>query len=81
VTHILSTYLFAQHGEVAFLIEDGTDGIFLYSIRNKFVGDTWHASIDEAKAQAAHELSGISGPWRIVGSEFAIQLKTGKSRL
>jgi hypothetical protein len=75
----VSNYLFAQSNDAALLIEEGPEGVFLYSIKpNSFVGDTWHRNLDEAKAQAALNAGEIVGPWRRVPSEFGNKLKTGK---
>jgi hypothetical protein len=75
----VSTYLFAQAGDAALLIEDGAEGVFLYTIRGDFIGDTWHPNVDEAKAQASYHIGSIVGPWRPVAADFAKQLKTHKT--
>lgn len=39
------------------VIDERPDGVFLLrcTATGEFGGDTWHRSVDEAKAQAAHE--------------------------
>jgi len=67
--------LYARSGDTAFLIEQKPDGIFLFSfLPNGFVGDTWHQSIDEAKAQADYEAGAAIGSWEIVSAEFQADL-------
>jgi hypothetical protein len=70
-------YLLAQHDEVTFLIEEREDGISLYSVTREMVGDTWHFTVDEAKAQASYTLGLVSGPWRPVDDDFGNRLRTG----
>ena len=50
------------------LIEQKPDGVFLYRYMadGRVVGDTWHTTVDEAKAQASYEYGGVISPWRIV---------------
>ncbi|HJW41313.1 MAG TPA: hypothetical protein VJ476_08805 [Rhizomicrobium sp.] len=74
-----TTYLLTKQIDVALLIEEGDDGVFLYTIRPGMIGDTWHATVDEAKAQAAYELGRICGPWHLVDADFGNRLKTGKT--
>ncbi len=47
------------------LIEPATDGTFLYRFTRSgaCVGDTWHRSAAEARAQAKHEYGDAAGPW------------------
>lgn len=76
----MSTYLFAEDKDVAFLIEETADGIYLFTLRpDAFIGDTWHPTIDEAKAQAAYDLGAIVGPWRSIAAALGDRLKTGKT--
>jgi hypothetical protein len=50
------TRLVTRTGESVVLIEEKSDGLFLYEFRSDgFVGDTWHQTIDHAKEQAAHD--------------------------
>jgi hypothetical protein len=39
------------------VIEESEEGTFLYryDVDGRFVGDTWHETVDEAKDQAEHE--------------------------
>ncbi|HEY7978113.1 MAG TPA: hypothetical protein VID67_07955 [Rhizomicrobium sp.] len=75
-----SIYLFAQARDMALLIEESAEGIFLYTVKpNAVIGDTWHPNVEEAKAQAAYNANGIVGPWRTVTREFGNKVKTGKS--
>jgi hypothetical protein len=63
------------------LVESKNDGIFLYRATEDgtFCGDTWHLSIDDAKAQAESEYGDLVGKWIEVPSnienyiEFALQ--------
>jgi hypothetical protein len=47
------------------VLESRPDGIFLdrFSESGDEAGDTWHHSIDDAKAQALSEYGGDLGPW------------------
>ena len=47
------------------VIDEKEDGIFLirYSDTADFAGDTWHASIEDAKKQARSEFEIESGDW------------------
>jgi hypothetical protein len=48
------------------LIEETDDGVFLYrfSLDGDPVGDTWHASIEDAMHQAKYEFGDALSPWR-----------------
>jgi hypothetical protein len=50
------------------VIESRPDGIFLdrFDESGASVGDTWHESIDDAKAQALAEYAENLGPWTSV---------------
>ena len=66
---------------VLVLIEPRDDGVFLYrySETGEFGGDTWHASVEEAKDQAAFEFGESLAPWQPVpdsivdAHEFAVR--------
>jgi hypothetical protein len=76
----VSKYLLAETNIAMFLIEENADGIFLYTIRpNKFIADSWHQSIEDAKAQAVFDADSIVGPWRTVLTEFGDKMKPGKT--
>jgi hypothetical protein len=58
-----------SHEVVAFLlIEQASDGIFLYSFSSDAVclGDTWHQAIEDAKAQAKQQFGSPESAWRKV---------------
>lgn len=65
--------LFTCAGTTALVIEETSEGHFLYSFRpDGFVGDTWHPSIEEAKEQAARFFGPDSFPiWRDVPEAVA----------
>jgi hypothetical protein len=51
---------------VAVIVEEKpTRSAILYrqDARSKCVGDTWHQTVEAAKAQAAREYEGCLGPW------------------
>jgi hypothetical protein len=73
----VSLYLFAKTPKDAFLIEECADGVFLYMRSNGFLGDTWHATPQDAKAQAAFQANSAIGHWRTVTAEFGDNFKTG----
>ncbi len=54
------------------LVEEKPDGIFLFrfSEDGSFAGDTWHMSIQDAKAQAEYEYSDALGEWKQVPHEI-----------
>jgi hypothetical protein len=54
------------------LIEESKDGTFLYryTASGKNVGDTWHASVEDAKHQADFEFAGLITPWVNVPPEI-----------
>ena len=57
--------LFAQVDDASLVIETTPDGIYLYERRaGRFVGDTWHSSVDEAKAQANYAMKKVVESWR-----------------
>ena len=60
--------IFTGAGTTALIIEETSEGWFLYSFRdNGFMGDTWHPSIAEAKEQAGQYFGKNSTPiWRSV---------------
>lgn len=67
---------------VLLLIEDTHEGVFLFrfSSEGDEVGDTWHQTIDEAKAQAHFEFGDHISSWKVVPEDiqdvFAYGLKT-----
>jgi hypothetical protein len=54
------------------LVEEKPDGIFLFrfSQDGRFGGDTWHMSIQDAKAQAEYEYGDALGEWKQVPQEI-----------
>jgi hypothetical protein len=50
------------------LIKQRPDGVFLfrYTADGQVVGDTWHMTVDDAKAQAQHEYGELLSPWKSV---------------
>ena len=69
--------LFAQHGEVAFLIEEADNGFYLYTREPSADWDSWHLSLDDAMAQANRDLGRECGPWREVDGDFWNRPGTG----
>jgi len=55
------------------LIEEKDDGFFyLFEFRDDgFVGDTWHRTIEDAKAQANHYFGNSISAWQEVPLEIA----------
>jgi len=47
------------------VVEETLDGIFLYSYDTKggFIGDSWHANIDDAKGQASFQYGEFIQGW------------------
>ena len=66
--------------------EDSEGNVFLYRVARNGApgGDTWHASVDDAKAQAAHEYGELIGAWSVipvdVGDAHAFALATARAR-
>jgi hypothetical protein len=61
------TRLFAKIGGAVLIIEEAADGVFLHTFgAASFVGDTWHQTIAEAKAQASFGREGQPLEWRPV---------------
>jgi hypothetical protein len=61
------TRLFAKISGAVLIIEKTADGVFLYTFRaDCFVGDTWHQTIEDAKAQAGLGREGQPLEWRPV---------------
>ena len=62
------------------LIEEKDDGFYLYEFREDgFVGDTWHQTVEDAKAQATYRFgTGISA-WKEVPLEFADPVAFGRT--
>jgi hypothetical protein len=58
--------------DVLIIEEEAEGGVLLlrYTCRGAFGGDTWHASVEDAKAQAQFEFDGDLSAWRMVG-DFA----------
>ena len=62
------------------LIEEKDDGIFLYEFRSDgFIGDTWHRTVAEAKAQAKYDFGDGVSPWQEVPPEIADPVAFGRS--
>ena len=66
--------------------EDSEGNVFLYRVARNGApaGDTWHASVDDAKAQAAYEYGELLGRWSVipvdVGDTRAFALATARAR-
>jgi hypothetical protein len=72
--------LFSRIGPSVWLIEPDEHGVFLYRFGPEgFEGDTWHPSVDEAKAQAAYVMKAIVGPWNRVPSDIVDIQAYGKA--
>jgi hypothetical protein len=65
------------------LIEERADGIFLsrHDRHGRCVGDTWHASPQEAKDQASFEYPAAGIDWREVPSNVADAIRFGLEQL
>jgi hypothetical protein len=59
--------------DVILLIADDDPGamVFRYTAHGEFGGDTWHASVDSARDQAAQEYEDALGEWVDVPEEVA----------
>jgi len=53
-------------GSTYLLIEERPDGVFLFSFEDRGEFDTWHKSIDEAKAQAVFQCGERLAVWQSV---------------
>jgi hypothetical protein len=74
-------YLSAEKNGLTFFIEENADGVFLYSIPlSGFFSDTWHLSVEDAKAQAAFAAQSAVGPWRSVSQEVGDQFISDKMK-
>ena len=72
---------FARFGQSILLIEPTAEGIFLYVIRpDGFVGDTWHATFEEAQAQASFTAGRIVGPWTPIPADVKDKIAFAKTR-
>ena len=45
--------------------------LFRYRCDGEFCGDTWHASVEDARGQAEHEYGAAMGPWLQVPEDAA----------
>jgi hypothetical protein len=63
------------------LIEEKDDGFFyLFEFRDDaFVGDTWHRTIEDAKAQANHYFGNSISAWQEVPLDIADPVAFGRS--
>jgi hypothetical protein len=63
----------AALGDAVLLIEHRADGIFLHAFRvDGSMADTWHRSVDEAKAQAVYSWGDqVASRWRIAPAGIA----------
>lgn len=54
------------------LIESTESGVFLYrySAEGQFAGDTWHFTVDDAKAQAKSEYGSSVSAWKEVPTDI-----------
>jgi hypothetical protein len=61
------------------LIEEKDDGFNLYEFREDgFVGDTWHRTVEHAKAQATYRFGTSISAWKEVPLEFADPVAFGR---
>jgi hypothetical protein len=53
------------------ILDDTVQGTYLYryDVSGAFVGDTWHASVDDANKQAAVEFMADLSPWAAVPAD------------
>jgi hypothetical protein len=62
-------YLAGQAGAraVVLILDSSSQGTYLYryDATGAFVGDIWHANVDDAHHQATFEYEGDLGPWRV----------------
>jgi hypothetical protein len=65
------------------VIEENTDGIFLYryGTQGECVGDTWHMNVDDAKHQASYEYGNSVKEWSSVPAEVEDVVAFGLSHL
>ena len=65
------------------IIEEQDDGIFLYrfTMDGGFGGDTWHATMEDAKHQASYEYGEAVGEWRVIPPEAKDSLEYARSRM
>jgi len=64
--------LFAHVGKIVLLIEEKPDGWSLFEFRpDGFIGDTWHFTLDDAKAQAIHFWGDQVSEWQPVPVDVA----------
>lgn len=65
------------------IIEEQDDGIFLYryTLDGRFGGDTWHATMEDAKHQASYEYGEAVGEWHAIPPEVKESLEYARSRL
>jgi len=69
-------------GAAQFLvIEENKDGVFLYryGVDGSYVGDTWHANVDDAKHQASYEYGKNFHGWVNVPPEVKDIVAFGRS--
>lgn len=72
--------LVSRTGKTVWLIEPDGHGFFLYRFGpSGFEGDTWHATVEEAKAQAAYAAQATAGPWSPVPSDVSDIQAYGKA--
>jgi hypothetical protein len=63
----MNSALIARAGQFVWIIEQNEGGFFLYQFGpGGSVWDTWHLSVEAAKAQAAFAMHAIVGPWNAV---------------
>ena len=65
VQHIVGGVLQSSFQGLAICPNEGEEGFFLFYCDEAWntVTDTWHASIEEARAQAEFEYEGVSRTW------------------
>lgn len=73
--------MFARVGQTILLIEPTADGVSLFEVRpDGFIGDTWHPTVEEARAQASYSAGRIVGPWQPIPAEVEDKIAFAKAR-
>jgi hypothetical protein len=74
------TRLVAKAKTSILLIEEKPEGFFLFEFRDDgFVGDTWHRTIEDAKAQANYDFGNSISAWQEVPLEIADPVAFGRA--
>jgi hypothetical protein len=78
--------LFAREGSVLAIIVQcqapDPDGFYLFTFGpDRFEGDTWHRTVEDAKHQAIHELGSGASHWQPIPATVADVREFAKARL